>query len=65
MLLEIEDLTIKDEDVEGLVLLIQTISSPLLTHLNTFSSEPHQNPSTPNEASNRNHAGRAKSNPGL
>ena len=65
MLLEIEDLTIKDEDVEGLVLLIQTIGSPFLTHLNTFSSEPHQNPSTPNEANNRNHTGRAKSNPSL
>ena len=65
ILLEIEDPWIEDEDVESLVLLIQTISSPLLTHLNTFASEPHQNPSTPNEASNRNHTGRAKSNPSL
>ena len=62
MLLEIEDLTIEDEDVEGLVLLIQTIRPPLLTHLHTFSSEPHQGPSTPDEDSNRNRAGRPRKN---
>ena len=44
------------------MIIIQTIRSPLLTHLNTFSSEQHQNPSTLNKDSNRNHAGRPKGN---
>ena len=62
ILLEIEDPWIEDEDVESLVLLIQTIRSPLLAHLHKFSSEPHQGPSTLNKDSNRNHAGRPKTN---